>query len=217
MAAIGLAALLGSGSLHRPPEAGAERITAPAALVQETDATCVGTLPSGSYITVTVPANTSCVLDESHRVGADLRVETGAQVTATGVYVEVNLVSAGCVNASEIRVGGDAVLTPTSSVVPCFMVGSTIGADLELRGGPGGFRLEQTNVGGRVRLLDVDPNGPVAADQVLDSRIGGQLESANRSGIRVEDTWVGGSLVCRDNAFPAVLVDNNVEGQVSCP
>jgi hypothetical protein len=217
IAAIGLAVLLASVSLDRPSEAQAESGTAIAALAQETDATCIGTLPSGSYINVTVPADTSCVLDETHRIAADLRVETGAQLTATGVYVEANLVSSGCVNATEIRVGGDAELNPTNSVLPCFIEGSTIGANLELRGGPGGFRLEQTNVGGRVRLLDVDPDGIVAVDEVLDSRIGGQLESTNRVGIRVENTWVGGSLVCRDNAFPAVLMGNNVEGQVSCP
>ena len=216
-AATGLAGLLLCAALQAPAGAQAEGMAENALIAQSGNATCVGTLPAGQYINVTVPANTTCTLDQNHRIFADLRVEPGATLWATSVYVEANLVSFGSIYATDIRVGGNAHLSPTSSGAPSFVVGSSIGANLELRGGAGGFRLEQTVVGGNVRLLDVDPSGTYGADLVANDRIGGQLESTNRFSIRVEGTTVGGSLVCHNFAPSWLGGGNIIGGQTSCP
>ena len=118
-AALGLTILLLGVLVHQSPAAMAEGVTEHVTVAQSGDATCVGTLPPGSYVNVVVPANASCTLDQTHRIFADLRVEPGAVLTATGVYVEANLVSFGCIYATDIRVGGAAQLNPSGGGAPC--------------------------------------------------------------------------------------------------
>jgi len=216
-AALGLTILLLGVLVHQSPAAMAEGVTEHVTVAQSGDATCVGTLPPGSYVNVVVPANASCTLDQTHRIFADLRVEPGAVLTATGVYVEANLVSFGCIYATDIRVGGAAQLNPSGGGAPCYITGSSIGASLELRGGLGGFRLEQTMVGGGVDLLDVDPSGTYGPDVLANTIVGGAVRSINRFGINVANTTIGGGLVC-SNYGPSNLAGGNViGGQTSCP
>src|SRR5690554_3346506 len=73
------------------------------------DATCeAGTLPAGSYATVTVLG--SCALDAGHLIEGDLRI-TGGTPTIEGARIEGDLlvVSVDWVVVSSVTVGGNVV------------------------------------------------------------------------------------------------------------
>ena len=168
---------------------------------------CSGTLPPGTYLNVDVPnLGSECTLDTTQIIQGSVRVADGAKLYLTGTQIGGNIWSTGRVYATNVQVAGNVQLRPnlgigpSFGVAPCFIVGSVVSGSVLVSGGQGGFRLENTNVGGNLRLADVaegvSPSFVPAPDRVLNNQIGGHLQSVNRVGIELT-----GSAVTREVAL----------------
>jgi hypothetical protein len=191
---------------------------------------CVGTLPPGTYQSVSVPSGAVCFLFATHVIVHDLRVEPGGNLVADGTQVggSIDVRDAEGLGLVNVNVEKDVRVTGLRTSFSFDLIcGSTIGKNLVLEGntftsffagcipgtGPG-------NVIGNNLIVGNNTGGML---QINDEQIGGNLELKNNQGTGpwlLNFNQIGGSLSCEANDPPPNGVGNVAEhyhGQCSGP
>jgi hypothetical protein len=157
---------------------------------------CNGTLPAGTYASVTVPAGNLCFVSPSLRPGSVITV-TGNVTVEQGAALEVGLgldtkfIVNGNLRGVDARAIDLGVEGPASRI--------EIDGNVTLSGTTGEVLILIVFIGGNLQVLD--SVGPSV--DVISSNVSGNVLFQNNTSLSnwfISDNTIGGNLVCQDNA-----------------
>lgn len=143
------------------------------------NATCVGTLPPGTYNNVTVPKNATCDLDGTNVILGNVVAQAGSILRIHGTHIGGNL---------QDQHGANLVVN-----------GATIGGSVQVAHVTGGAGIADTIVGGDGQVF----NNTAGIFTISSNHFGGNLQVNNNTGdVTVEGNVIENNLDCQNNQPP---------------